>query len=593
MSKKKQSPPVPRCALYKGFINILDNDYVVGSTGRMVCRGCLEMSFHILEASKETEKENVSAPSITPQYIVQEVNKAIIGQEQAKSAVALAVWKQMLRANGDNFVPRTNLLLYGPSGCGKTAIIREAARIAGLPFLAVDATGITETDYRGKNAADIVTDLLTGFKGHPHVRHAIIFIDEVDKLSAHGADWRQAYCQGTQHALLKLVEGMEVTVDGMTINSTDLLFLFGGAFGRIDHRVVAAVEGVILAQRHLVIHAGKGQLVRRHIEHGHRVPPRLGEHILQAPVLTSDGGALVDGLPQRFRLGGRADEQGDACGALAAAQIGGVGARHGGGERRLVAHLGAAGSGHVDQSHAALIVLLAGVQQVPYRSVQSAGILLVKQGHGDTHHFHAVAVMQLHVAPAVIGALALTGRPVIQPRAAAVDVHHKLWVDIAGIDVIITGQALVIVGIYPNMSFIESGHSGIVMDKIRKGLTTSHIGFVYEEICQERMWELNVNNAWPFQFSKLGGYWDAKNEIDIAALDPEGKNLILGECKYWKEPVGLNVLHALEAKACDVAWERDRRKVWYVLFSISGFSDELRNHAASRDDLLLIDDGER
>ena len=249
MSKKKQSPPVPRCALCKGFINILDNDYVVGSTGRMVCRGCLEMSFHILEASKETEKENVSAPSITPQYIVQEVNKAIIGQEQAKSAVALAVWKQMLRANGDNFVPRTNLLLYGPSGCGKTAIIREAARIAGLPFLAVDATGITETGYRGKNAADIVTDLLTGFKGHPHVRHAIIFIDEVDKLSAHGADWRQAYCQGTQHALLKLVEGMEVTVDGMTINSTDRLFLFGGAFGRMrEERKCAAPIGFVRSE---------------------------------------------------------------------------------------------------------------------------------------------------------------------------------------------------------------------------------------------------------------------------------------------------------------------------------------------------------
>lgn len=249
MSKKKQSPPVPRCALCKGFINILDNDYVVGSTGRMVCWGCLEMSFHILEASKETEKENASAPSITPQYIVQEVNKAIIGQEQAKSAVALAVWKQMLRTNGDNAVPRTNLLLYGPSGCGKTAIIREAARIAGLPFLAVDATGITETGYRGKNAADIVTDLLTGFKGHPHVRHAIIFIDEVDKLSAHGADWRQAYCQGTQHALLKLVEGMEVTVDGMTINTTDLLFLFGGAFGRMQEaRKCAAPIGFVRSE---------------------------------------------------------------------------------------------------------------------------------------------------------------------------------------------------------------------------------------------------------------------------------------------------------------------------------------------------------
>ena len=189
---KKNSQSFPRCTLCKGVINILGNSYVVGATGRMVCQSCLETSFHILEEVVGPEEEAVSAPaqSVTPQHIIRELDKSIIGQEQAKSAVALAVWKQMLRANGDNAVPRTNLLLYGPSGCGKTAIIREAAKIAELPFLTVDATGITETGYRGKNAADIVTDLLAGFKGHPHVRHAIIFVDEVDKLSAHGADWR-------------------------------------------------------------------------------------------------------------------------------------------------------------------------------------------------------------------------------------------------------------------------------------------------------------------------------------------------------------------------------------------------------------------
>ena len=248
---KKNSQSFPRCALCKGVINILGKSYVVGATGRMVCRNCLETSFHILEEVVGPEEETVSAPaqSVTPQHIIRELDKSIIGQEQAKSAVALAVWKQMLRADGDNAVPRTNLLLYGPSGCGKTAIIREAAKIAGLPFLTVDATGITETGYRGKNAADIVTDLLAGFKDHPHVRHAIIFIDEVDKLSAHGADWRQAYCQGTQHALLKLVEGMEVTVDGMTINSTDLLFLFGGAFGRMQEaRKCAAPIGFVRSE---------------------------------------------------------------------------------------------------------------------------------------------------------------------------------------------------------------------------------------------------------------------------------------------------------------------------------------------------------
>lgn len=233
MSKKNHGkPPVPRCTLCKGSINIPDNNYVVGITGKMVCRDCLQTSFHLLETPDASTE--AAAPALTPQRIIQELDKAIIGQEKAKEAVALAVWKQLLRANGDATVPRTNLLLYGPSGCGKTAIIREAAKIAGLPFLTVDATGITETGYRGKNAADIVPNLLACFKEHPHVRHAIIFTDEVDKLTAYGGDWRQAYCQGTQHALLKLVEGLEVTADNMIINTADLLFLFGGAFGRMQ-----------------------------------------------------------------------------------------------------------------------------------------------------------------------------------------------------------------------------------------------------------------------------------------------------------------------------------------------------------------------
>lgn len=144
--------------------------------------------------------------------------------------------------------------------------------------------------------------------------------------------------------------------------------------------------------------------------------------------------------------------------------------------------------------------------------------------------------------------------------------------------------------VYPNMSFIESGHSGIVMDKIRKSLVKNHIAFVYEDVCKERMWELNAENAWPFNFTKLGRYWDAKTEIDIAALDPEGKNLILGECKYWQEPVGAGVLRNLEAKTDSVAWERNDRKVWYVLFSASGFSEELTELAAVREDVLLCDD---
>lgn len=141
--------------------------------------------------------------------------------------------------------------------------------------------------------------------------------------------------------------------------------------------------------------------------------------------------------------------------------------------------------------------------------------------------------------------------------------------------------------VYPNMSFIESGHGSVVMNKIRKSLVKNHIAFAYEDVCREQMWELNAEGVWPFNFTKLGRYWDSKIEIDIAALDPEGKNLILGECKYWTDPVGVSVFRDLEAKTDSVTWERKNRKVWYVLFSASGFTDELKKLAQSREDLLL------
>jgi len=144
--------------------------------------------------------------------------------------------------------------------------------------------------------------------------------------------------------------------------------------------------------------------------------------------------------------------------------------------------------------------------------------------------------------------------------------------------------------VYPNMSFIESGNSRIVMNKIRKGLISGHTAFVYEDVCRERMWDLNAEDFWPFHFSKIGRWWDGKNEIDIAAIDPEEKNLILGECKFWQEPVGINIFRELEEKAGNVDWQKQNRHVWFVLFSLDGFTDELKELAAKREDLLLVDE---
>ncbi len=141
--------------------------------------------------------------------------------------------------------------------------------------------------------------------------------------------------------------------------------------------------------------------------------------------------------------------------------------------------------------------------------------------------------------------------------------------------------------IYPNLSFLESGNTQIVLDKIKKGFISGQVSFVYEDVCRQKMWQMNADGMWPFTFSKIGRYWDNNTEIDIAAIDPDGKNLILGECKYWREPVGINILLDLEDKAQKVTWNKSNRKTWYVLFSASGFTSELRDLAKKRNDIIL------
>ena len=143
--------------------------------------------------------------------------------------------------------------------------------------------------------------------------------------------------------------------------------------------------------------------------------------------------------------------------------------------------------------------------------------------------------------------------------------------------------------VFPNKSFIESGHVDLAMRKIRANLVDNHIAHVYENVCRERLWELNGDDAWPFIFLKAGRWWDNhNNEIDVVATDPDEGNIILGECKYWKGEVGVNVLRKLEEKAALVDWRKGKRKEWFVLFSIHGFTEELRALAEERDDLMLL-----
>ena len=141
--------------------------------------------------------------------------------------------------------------------------------------------------------------------------------------------------------------------------------------------------------------------------------------------------------------------------------------------------------------------------------------------------------------------------------------------------------------VYPNMGLIESGNEQAAMNRIRANLVDNHISYIYEDVCREKMWQLAAAGQWDFLFDKVGRWWNGNTEIDLIALDSQGANIIFGECKYWEGPVGVNVLNSLMEKTKEVEWKRNGRKEYFVLFSISGFTEELEKLAASRKDILL------
>ena len=140
--------------------------------------------------------------------------------------------------------------------------------------------------------------------------------------------------------------------------------------------------------------------------------------------------------------------------------------------------------------------------------------------------------------------------------------------------------------VYPYKSLIESDQEQFVMKKIRQNFIDNHVSYVYEDVCRKQIWQLLDQGI---SINRAGRWWGSKDvEIDVVAYDSVGEDIVFGECKYSRYPKGMDVLNALREKAVSVKWNQNSRKEYFCIFSKSGFSDALLEHAKKNSKVILI-----
>ena len=239
-----------------------------GTDGANICGACIEVGHKSLSeaglaiASPKSEAkakaEGVSMNDVPkPKEIKEFLDKYIIGQDEAKRSIAVAVYNHYKRlsvaqAECDVELDKSNIVLVGPTGTGKTLIARTIARLMKVPFAIVDATVLTQAGYVGEDVESILSRLLQAADYDAKAAEkGIVFIDEIDKIARKGDNpsiTRDVSGEGVQQALLKILEGTVVNVPPqggrkhpeqafVQINTKNILFICGGAFDGIEKRI--------------------------------------------------------------------------------------------------------------------------------------------------------------------------------------------------------------------------------------------------------------------------------------------------------------------------------------------------------------------
>ena len=218
---------------------------VVEGLNGYICLDCCREFIGELEHSTD-DVANVST-ALNPSKLKQELDRYVVGQEEAKKIISVAVCNHMKRIEANNdLLEKTNILILGPTGCGKTFLMSTIAKFLNVPMVIVDATNFTQVGYVGEDVSNILKKLYMASNGDlEKCKKGIVYVDEIDKVmaktSSHGD--RDAAGTGVQQNFLKLMEGGTQTIklptrDGgmqeIEIDTKDILFVFGGAFVGID-----------------------------------------------------------------------------------------------------------------------------------------------------------------------------------------------------------------------------------------------------------------------------------------------------------------------------------------------------------------------